>query len=307
MNRRLFLERMLAAGSMMALGDFAAFQKVEAATTTTAAIDEDLWVFVSDLHVHPEGYQPEQLRKVVNEILRMNPLPSAVIEFGDLAYLTGRVEEYELAKEILAPIEAAGIRLVLGMGNHDRREEFAQVFPEHAAQSLLKHRYVNIVEGKYADLIMLDTLNQGDDKSTWITPGTMDEEQRTWLANTLANYKKPVFVASHHPIKEVGIANLLFSAPTCVGYVHGHDHRWLTNWLEHNYGDTHIIPTLCLPSTGHWGDIGFVTLRQSVNEAVAQLHQNEFFFPYPVAETDKPKQWDVIVEDHKNLKCTFVY
>lgn len=307
MNRRIFLERMLAAGGIMALGDFAALQKVQATTTSPAAIDEDLWVFVSDLHVHPEGYQPEKLRKVVNEILHMNPLPSAVIEFGDLAYLTGRVEEYELAKEILAPIEAAGIRLVLGMGNHDRREEFAQVFPEHAAQSLLKHRYVSIVEGKYADLIMLDSLNQGDDKSTWITPGTMDEEQRTWLADVLANYKKPVFVASHHPIKEVGIADLLFSSPTCVGYVHGHDHRWKTNWLEHNYGDTHIIPTLCLPSTGHWGDIGFVTVRQWANKAVAQLHQSEFFFPYPVADADKPKQWDAMVEDHKNQKYTFVY
>ena len=73
--------------------------------------DDNLVCFISDLHVNPPGYQPARLERTIADILTLDPLPRNVIALGDLAYLTGRKEEYARLKEIIAPLEAAGIQL----------------------------------------------------------------------------------------------------------------------------------------------------------------------------------------------------
>jgi len=275
-------------------------------TKRRKGFDEDLVVFISDLHTYPDGYQPDKLRKVVADIVGMRPKPRNVIALGDLAYLTGRPEEYALMKEILAPIEAAGITLTLAMGNHDRRENFAAAFPEHASRTLVPGRFVEIVKTQYADIIVLDSLQQGEDETTWITPGKLDEAQLAWLKETLSNYSKPVFVTSHHPIGELGIQKVLLECPSCFGYIHGHDHRWRKDWIKLNYSNKRLVPTLCLPSTGHWGDIGYTCFRIYEDKAVAELNQYEFFFPKPAENPSSiPAQWKLITEDHQGAVCSF--
>lgn len=238
----------------------------------------------------------------------MKPLPRNVIALGDLAYLTGQPSEYEGLKSIITPIEDAGITLTLAMGNHDRREEFRQVFPTNAAMSVMKDRYVYVVKTPKADIIVLDSLQQGADNKTWITPGALDDGQKEWLKNTLASYTKPVFVSSHHPIHEVGISGILLDSPTCCGYIHGHDHRWRLDWFKKSYSDTRMVRTLCLPSTGHWGDIGYTCFRLYDDKAVASLHEKEFFFPEPAkTPSEAPAQWQMIVDDQDGNTCTFSY
>ena len=313
MDRRKFVESLMAMGFIGTINAGDAFSMVKNIPTASpkarkGKFDENLVVFISDLHTNPSGYQPDKCRKIVQDILKLKPLPQNVITFGDLAYLTGKRDEYALAREILAPLEEAGIKVTHGMGNHDRRTNFAEVFPEHAKRSLLKDRFVNIVETPYADIIMLDSLQQGEDDKTWITPGALDEAQVAWLKETLANYKKPVFVTAHHPITETKIQSVLLDSPTCCGYIHGHDHRWRVDWFKRNYSDQRMIRILCLPSTGHWGDIGYTTFRLGPDQAVAELHQSEFFFPKPVDNpAERPVQWQMITDDHKGLTCTFSY
>lgn len=270
-------------------------------------LDENTVVFLSDLHANPEGYQPERLDRCVAEVLALNPLPANVICLGDLAYLTGRPEEYETVAACLKPLEDAGIKLTLAMGNHDRRENFAQVFPEQAASSLRPGRLVHNVETPYLDFLVLDSLHEGEDTSTWITEGEMPAEESEWLASVLEAYEKPVIVCSHHPIYELGLAKILTSSPTCCGYIHGHDHVWREDFARFNYSKNRIVRTLCLPSTGHWGDIGFTVLKMDPDKAVATLHEMEFFPSKPQDEGEPPAQWDCIVSEHNDSQCSFVY
>lgn len=318
MNRRSFLEKIAAtgcAGIILSLENSAAAKAGEAILRRKTSIrkgggkfDENLVVFISDLHCNPKGYQPEKLRKVISDILAMNPLPANVIALGDLAYLTGQISEYTALKPILQPLEDAGINLTLAMGNHDRREEFATVFPEKAKKAVRPDRMTFIVKTPKADFIVLDSLQQGDDKSTWITPGTMDAPQKEWLEKTLNKYKKPVFVCAHHPLNETEVGEILINAPACAGYIYGHHHRWGANWVKKSYSDRRILRLLCLPSTGHWGDIGYTEFRLEDTKAIATLRESEFFFPEPAKEGEAiPETWKAIMEDNKDQSCRFIY
>lgn len=312
MNRRNFI------GSLALIGCAGAFQKASASTlwkmagtegyAAAGSMDDNLVVFISDLHNNPDGYQPGRLKRVISDILAMKPLPRNVIAMGDLAYLTGQTSEYEALKSILQPIEDAGITLTLAMGNHDRREEFSSVFPHIASRTKIEGKLVYVVETPHADIIVLDSLHQGDDRTTWITDGLMEEQQLSWLKDTLSSYKKPVFVSSHHPVHELqGVAKVLIEAPTCCGYIYGHHHCWTPSWIRRNYSSQRIVRTLCLPSTGHWGDIGYVSFRIGADKSVATLKQYEFYTSSPLDEGEKPEQWAMITEENDGSRCSFSY
>ena len=313
MDRRSFISALALLGVQAAVPGASA--KVFAAASAApmdrrrrvAPFDDNLVCIISDLHTNPGAYQPRLLERVVADILKLNPLPSNVIALGDLAYLTGRPEEYALLKEIIAPIEAAGIRLTLGMGNHDRRVEFAEAFPDHAASSLMKDRYVYVVETPRADFIVLDSLQESEDRSTWITPGALPESEIEWLRERLGTYEsKPVFVMSHHPIEEIGIRSILMESPTCCGYIYGHNHEWDPGRIHKNYHEYDVLRTLCVPSTGHWGDIGYVLLDLGQTQATARLQQYEYFFPYPLPDGEpKPAQWKMIEDENRGATCSF--
>jgi len=270
--------------------------------------DDDLVVVMSDMHVLPDGHTPVYLTRVVNEILAMDPLPRNVIGLGDLANLYGHLEDYECARQVLAPLEAAGIRVTQAMGNHDRRANFARVFPEKAATSRVSGRMVFVVPTPHADFIVLDSLQEDDDPGKWITPGAVNEEQKEWLKDTLRDYQKPVFVTAHHHLGETKVFDILRDCPTCCGYLYGHEHRWRTDSPVFQWGKRGMLRTMCLPSTGYWGDIGYVTLRLSEDRAVATLHQSEYFFNYPLKEgEERPLQWTLNAQDNDGSHCSFSF
>ncbi len=275
----------------------------------TGEFDENLVVIISDLHTNPSGYQPARLERTISDIIAMDPKPRNVIALGDLAYLKGKPEEYALLKEMIAPLEAAGICLTMAMGNHDRRKRFAEAFPERAAASLVEDRFVYVVETPRADIILLDSLQEDPDPEKGIVAGALNDPQKEWLREKLSTYTdKPVFVTAHHPIGETGIRDILVNSPTCSGYIHGHDHVWRDGWVKKNYSVRNLVRTLCVPSTGHWGDIGYTVLRLEEDHAEAQIHEYEFFFPKPAAEGEpKPLQWKMIEDEHRDRICYFEY
>lgn len=314
MDRRSFLSSLALLGLQGCLLDTSAAARRVAASGSkrqrgALRFDDNRVCIISDLHTNPEGYQPARLERTVADILKLDPLPRNVIALGDLAYLTGKPAEYARLKEILVPLEAAGIHITLGMGNHDKRANFAEAFPAYAAASVMKERFVFVVETPRAEFIVLDSLQESTSVHKWITPGAIDDAQREWLKDKLASCTdKPVFVMSHHPLPEVGILPLLMECPRCCGYIYGHNHVWNPGWSHVNYRDRDVLRTLCVPSTGHWGDIGFVLLDLEETQAVARLEQYEFFFPTPLPEGEaKPAQWTAIEAENKDAVCRFIY
>ena len=68
-----------------------------------------------------------------------------------------------------------------------------------------------------------------------------------------------------------------------------------------------ILPTLALPSTGLWGDIGYVKFYTSRSGATAELVQYDFYFQTPTAHATRPAFWDVRLRDNQGKKARFAF
>ena len=306
-NRREFL---LAAGATGLFGGR------EAPGGADGAFDSELTVLISDDHLNPGGYQCERMKFIVDEIMKLRPLPKNVVCFGDLAYLSGLPAEYAEARELLKPIFDAGIRFTVGLGNHDRRKAFLEAFPEYRRRILVDGYVVSEADLGACDIIMLDTLHEPeteeDHRRGWIVDGQLKGAQFEWLKSEMARRRKPFLLAAHHPINEItdgdwrAIKDLVVMTPACIGWIHGHDHVWKHNLLgasNRKWTDTLFKRSLCLPSTGHWGDIGFVKLRVSPGAARAELVIYDHYFPN--FDTPRTMLDRDVVEEKRGAFMTF--
>ena len=283
-----------------------------------ADYDPNLTVLLSDLHVNGlrNTHQLGRLERAVGEILAMNPLPARAVVFGDVSYFYGRREDYLRSLPCLKQLEDAGIPVTIGMGNHDRRLTFLEVHPDYATRTKVPGRIVSVCDAGAVDFIMLDAL-QGADGRAWNdrgpNTGLLDKDQQDWLAAALPEWKKPVFVCSHFPVGDLSVggkplAHLLVRTPSVVGYIHGHEHRWYSRDVWEAWRKAAPKQSLCLPSTGAWGDIGYALLRTSKGRAVASLVQRAFFYPRP-PKPGAPVEllWKTIVQANQNKTCTFTW
>ena len=287
--------------------------------------DEALSAVLSDTHIgawNSPKYQGVKFAECLARVLALDPLPARIFITGDFAYLWGRKEDYRLARELLKPAVDAGIEIVIGMGNHDRRENFLEFWPEYADRSPVKGHIVSKTSGAHFDFIMADTLDQPERTDIWITPGTLEDSQREWLKAECAASRRPLLVMGHHPAEELGGAakggagalnfgQLLMGtkeAPArCCGYIHGHNHEWYVTRSLRRWNTGLVGHTVGLPSTGHWGDIGYALLREYPDRAELSLVQYDYFSPKPLAEGKAPDSaWQAIVRDNAGCRCTFV-
>ena len=281
--------------------------------------DPDLTVLLSDIHVNGSTTSAHQLgrfERTVGEILALNPLPTRAVIFGDLAYFYGHREDYLRSLPCLKRLEDAGISVTIGMGNHDRRSTFLEVYPSYVTRTKVPGRVVTVCDAGAVDFLMLDGL-QGADNRAWNDRGPnigqLDRDQQDWLAAALPAWKKPVFVCSHFPVGDLtvggqSLAHLLVRTPAVVGYIHGHEHRWCPRDVREPWRKSAPKQGLCLPSTGAWGDIGYALLRTSKGRAVASLVQREFFYPRP-PKPGAPVEllWKSIVQANQNKTCAFTW
>lgn len=286
--------------------------------------DMALVALLSDCHVgdwNSPRYQATKFAACVARVLALDPLPGRMIIPGDMAYLWGRKEDYRLFKRLLQPVVDAGIEVTLGMGNHDRRENFLEFWPEYADKTPVSGRIVSKVTGAHFDYILLDTLDQPKETDKWITAGVIDDEQREWLRGECGMARRPFLVLAHHPACELGENGNYRSArkfgeqilgkwesPTkCCGFIHGHDHRWYVTRSLLHWSDVRARQTAALPSTGHWGDIGYSLLREYPDRAELSLVQYDYFAPKPLpAGVPAKPEWQAIVRDNSQARCTFV-
>ena len=280
---------------------------------------ENLSVFVSDLHVggaNPAlSYTHERLSRVVDEILAMSPRPKRVVCFGDVALSYGLAADYAASKPILKRIVDAGVDLHLTLGNHDKRANFLKEWPEYAAKPLVPGRVTQVVSLGSADLVLLDTLKGSDtraDNDMGPVEGTIDPAQLSWFEEFVAKAKRPFFVGSHQfrdlylDAKPSPVARAAKS-PFFAGWIYGHDHSWCPDVRVASWGSHLIVPTLALPSTGLWGDIGYVVFRTGSDGAVAELRQSDFYFQTPTAFPKRPRYWDVRLKDNQGKSMRFAF
>ena len=139
MTRRGFMS---ATGGLVASAALPSFAKDDGAALLgrgTHRHDASFVALISDMHVNglkaevpTHCYEEACFRNTVKAILALDPLPANVVCFGDIAYHWGQREDYELAATLLKPITDAGIKLTLGIGNHDRRGNFLEFWLEYA-------------------------------------------------------------------------------------------------------------------------------------------------------------------------------
>lgn len=280
------------------------------------AADASRSVFISDLHVggaNPRlDYTHARLEKVVDEILALKP--KRVVCFGDIALTFGLEEDYAVSRPILKRIEDAGIALHFTMGNHDRRSAFFKYWPECLERPLVPGRCTRVIDLGSADLVLLDTLKGTDDRARndmGPVDGTIDAAQLEWFDGFVATAKRPFFVGSHqfrdlyvdgkNPIKR------LAKSPYAVGWIYGHDHTWCPDMQVASWADHAILPTLALPSSGLWGDIGYVKFRTSPDGALAELVQDDFYFQTPTAHAVRPRYWDVRLRENQGKTMEFSF
>ena len=294
---------------------------VGARGAATAAVDPNLSVLLSDIHVSGKNvkgqptYQNPLFAKAVEQALAMRPRPKRALVFGDVALWNGLSADYEESAPLIRRLQDAGIDVFLTTGNHDHREPLFRFHPRQKEITPVPGRFVSVVDVGTADFVLLDSLkeNAKGEGSGNAVDGALDATQTDWLMSFAASAKRPFFCGAHHPAHELRVGKkpllaALGEYPLFAGYVHGHDHRWYKKWTKIAWSSPHIVRSACLPSTGWWGDIGFATFRTEANGARLSLVQNDFFFPKPLAEGQKrPAEWDLIRRENAGDVCMFAY
>ena len=158
---------------------------------------------ITDLHVTtPEDLlnknrNEERLRAVLAAIHQLHPRPVAIVASGDLVDRATLPEYLEL-RETLKDVE---IPIYFGLGNHDARAPFLEVFAGPFARTDENGFVQYAVDFEDLRVIMCDTLDEGR------SGGAFCDRRATWLARTLdARPDTPTLLMLHHPPVASGIA-----------------------------------------------------------------------------------------------------
>jgi Icc protein len=234
-SRRRFLAGSLAAGA----GVLAGPRLWAADGTTDVAIDADRFALLSDTHVsgnrdHVErgANMFEHARRVVDQLVALDPRPAAVTINGDCAFLHGEREDYAAFVESLRPLREAGLPVHCTLGNHDNRRRFWDAIPAQAGQDrAVNGQHITVIESPKANWFLLDSLQKTD-----VTAGKLGSTQLEWLAAELDRRDdRPAMVMLHHqPDKPDGggltdtkaLLEVLRPRRQVKAYFFGHTHVW---------------------------------------------------------------------------------
>ena len=217
-----------------------------------AAVDPNRFVLLADTHVSQDRAKVlrktnpyENFQRAREQYCAVNSRPAGLIVAGDCACNSGETGDYQRLRELTEPIR---MPVTFSLGNHDHRERFWEVFPQHRPAPLpVADRHVTLIEAPHANWFVLDSLDK-----TNSTPGRMGKAQLRWLADELDRYPdKPALVVAHHyPLPKDDPAKLksalldtdelfdvILPRKQVKAYVFGHSHRWEHAKIE----DLHLV------------------------------------------------------------------
>lgn len=162
--------------------------------------EEAHFALLSDTHIAADpqnnyrGFYPyRNLQEVIPQVLKARP--EGVIINGDVARLTGEKEDYANVKKLLQPL-AEEAPVYMGMGNHDDRAPFFEVFPQYQGQSPTEDKHISIIEAGPIRILLLDSLLYVNKVA-----GLLGKDQRSWLQNYLeSSDQKPTVLFIHHTL-----------------------------------------------------------------------------------------------------------
>jgi 3',5'-cyclic AMP phosphodiesterase CpdA len=252
-NRREFIgwsARTLAAG-VLAIG-------LDQGSPRAASSEKSLHLaLLSDTHVAADSknenrkFLPwvlpwDNLKRTVTEV--MEARPQAALLNGDIARLTGELDDYRAVQTLLSPL-AEQCPVYLGLGNHDSRENFLKVFTTPAGtEQSVRDKHVLVVEQPFQRIILLDSLLYSNK-----TAGLLGKVQREWLDKYLASTdRRPHILFVHHTLGdadgELLDAESLFRIVKPYSKVkaifYGHSH-------EYAYAERYGIHLINLPAVGY--------------------------------------------------------
>ncbi len=190
---------------------------------------------ISDTHILakssdlPEAApRAEDLRRCIDDINGLDPLPDLVIHSGDTVQ-TGAASDYRHLTELLTPLRPP---VFLTPGNRDHHGNFKAALKETCGELPFLHF---VVDDFPVRLVALDTIDPGQRK------GVFCAERLVWLDETLsAAPNRPTILFMHHPPFDVGpryidgyrnladrdaLADLIMRHPQVRRLVCGHCHR----------------------------------------------------------------------------------
>jgi 3',5'-cyclic AMP phosphodiesterase CpdA len=283
-NRRHFLAASIA-GALAARG-------LQAAERTN--IDEARFALLADTHIPTDASTESSktnmaanLKSVVEQLAKLEKQPTAAMVIGDCAHLEGKVGDYKLFGEIVAPLADSGLPLHLCLGNHDHRQNCLDaVVPADAPLNAKLERRVGILETKHANWFLLDSLDV-----TNRTPGTLGEKQLKWLAQSLdAHGDKPAIIAVHHHLTPIpptdkavpgltdtpALLDLTAGRKQVKAIFFGHTHRWAIT----TYEGMHLVNLPPVAYVFHAEDpSGWVNCQLAGDRATLQLHCHDQAHP----------------------------
>ncbi|MDF9797615.1 Icc protein [Catalinimonas alkaloidigena] len=200
------------------------------------------FALLSDTHIAEDklneyrGFFPYQnLQKVVDQL--RNFKHEGLIINGDVARLEGKVGDYQTVKNLLRPL-ANNFPIHMGLGNHDDREPFFNVFPDNETAKL-EGKHVSIIESDPVRIIILDSLLYVNKVA-----GLLGESQRKWLTSYLkTSDNKPTVLFVHHTLGDGDTdlldANRMFEIirpyQKVKAIFYGHSHRYHIEKKENIY------------------------------------------------------------------------
>lgn len=270
-------------------------------------------IVFSDLHINGGENGPHhglpRLKAAIDRLLEKEA-PRRVLFLGDYAHGSGRACDYAVFAPEVRRLERAGTEVILTLGNHDSRKAFFESFPERAANSEVPGFTVTRSSLGAADLIVLDSLNEGDGATGNRIAGWLSPTQGEWLIHALEEATRPVIVAAHHEVWDLKIgdmplARMLQDDPHVIGYLHGHEHAWGTcvMWTKQQPGT--LLQSCGVPSLCGWGDIGHAVLRVSPKRIAVESRVEDFYLPEPLSGGAVSTAWRQRVEDLRGATCTF--
>ena len=197
---------------------------------------------ITDLHLGFEPDNPGELNRrrldsVIAHLRALDRTPDILFATGDLID-KGDAASYRQLREALSDLP---FPVHYALGNHDRRDTFAAVFPEaRFAGGFLQYA----VETPALRFLVLDTLEEGRHG------GAFCAERAAWLAARLNEAPdRPTLIVMHHPPIDTGIAwmttdpqepwiqrldQAMRGHDQIVGMLCGHIHRVVaTRWRGH--------------------------------------------------------------------------
>ena len=216
---------------------------------TLPAAAHPRWAWLADTHIaadqsaeHAGSRPAQQLSRIVEEILDARAC-GALIN-GDLAWSQGQPADYRRFDALVRPL-CSVMPLVLGIGNHDRRDVLLSILA--AARHSVPERLLSITDQPPYRFVMLDSQSSPGEVG-----GALGATQLQWLDRLLRAeplLRTVLFV--HHPGVSSSEGCRDFDSLTALAQrcrnvqaiVTGHEHSFSLAWA----GD---VPLVGLPAAG---------------------------------------------------------